>query len=470
MRQGSVYISLFFLVLLWRNALSQQLSLYEKPSGDQIPLVYEAVKILSSPHASDLQGVIPDKNDIYLTHSLTTVPFLNGRISYYGQNILGNDGDFDFQLQKLFYTKIFSRSTLSAGIGYDFNRIRDTYNQQYYGIIDQDSNGNPIKKELHKRLTLTVYDENSFYGNVNTMLSLTSRKKLLFATDLLYTTQKGFKYYERFDESSKSSKYNTSSISYFDLQDHAYSYDYYLGMVYWKHKKSRRNRKFSLVWNLSWDHAHQHSEPNYIKGIRPYFGPASSELGTTTQYAGINNYQNMIMRQLSFSDLFPDLVTFERPLFWGPLHFQFVLDKMSVAFAGEYNVTDETYINRWERPSGIFWGQTDHTFTDSPVSLIFDHAFRFFLFKYLYAKVEYYSAKTVTYGHEFISADLDHRISTSFGAKFTIKDLFLCEIKHAFYTFNLGLSIYADYVDYDNRWHWGWRNDQGILLRFAVLK
>ena len=44
----------------------------------------------------------------------------------------------------------------------------------------------------------------------------------------------------------------------------------------------------------------------------------------------------------------------------------------------------------------IYWGETHHAYTDAPAAVIFDHALRFFLFRYLYAKVEYISYKKAT--------------------------------------------------------------------------
>ncbi len=470
MKTCALFPLLLFLMFLWSNTFARVHGLYEMPTGMQIPPQYEAAKNLTALYTNDLQWSILSRNDMYLTHSATAIPFFNTYLSYYGRNRFGTHNGPDFQLQKLLFTKVFNQAGISAGVGYDFNRVRDSHYTYYYGIITHDDFGNPIKEELHGRLTLNAYDENRYYTNLNTLLSLGKNRKLLFATDLLLATQKGFKYFEQFDESSKSSKYNTSRISYYDLHDQAYSYDYYLGVIYWRHLRSRRNRKFSLAYNLSWNHSHQHSEPDYLAGIRPYFEGVSPDLGTTIQYTGVDNYQNTIMLELSVADLFPDMVTGQRPLLWGLLHFQFALDKLSIALAGEYNVTDETHINRWQRPQGIFWGKTKHTCTDSPVSLVLDHAFRFFLFKHLYAKVEYYSTKSVTYGQDFIAAELDQRIATSFGAQFVINNLFLLEIKHGFYHVNFGLSLYSDRTDYTNRWHWGKRNDPGILLRIAMLQ
>ncbi len=461
------------LLAAWTIAALQQPSLFEHPAGSQIPPPFEAAKQETSPYVVDLQGAVRDTSggsNFYFTHSEITQPFLGGSLSYYGQNKLVTPKDFDFQLQKIFYTKTFHRSKLSGGLGYDFNRVRDTDNRTFFGITEFDSNGNPVLKELHKQLSIDAYDENSYYGNANVLLQAGKKRKLLFATDLLYSTQNGYKYFEQFDENSKTTYYNESIISYYDLHSRAFSYHYYLGALLQRRCTSKRDRAFSLVWNLSWDHAQQHSTPEYIPDIRPYFGSSSPELGTTTQYIGINNTQNRLLIKLSFADRHPDLVMTQRPLFWGPLHFQFVLDQLSMALSFDYNKTDETYINRWERPNGIYWGETRHAYTDAPAAIIFDHAFRFFLFRYLYAKIEYVSLKKATYNKKFIGAELNHDIYTSFGARFILKDRFLCEIKHLFQQLHLGVSIYADYTDYSKNLKFKRSKEQGILLRFTVLQ
>ncbi len=472
-RNAFFFSFLSWLLTIWTAPAQQQPVLFEHPAGSQIPCSFEAAKQETCPGIIDIQGALRDtlnsSRNLSLAHGVIARPLLHGTFSYYGQNNFSGSRDFDFQIQKLFFTQTFQRIRLSAGLGYDFNRVRNTDNRAFYGITATDGFGNPVMEELHKRLAIHAYDENRYYGNVNAMVPLRKKRKLFLATDLLYSTQDGYKYFERFDENTKSNYYNESLISYYDLHSQAFSYHYYLGALLQRQRTSKKGRPFSQVWILSWDHTHQHSNPEYIRNIQPYFGSSSPELGTTTQYIGINNRQNRLLIKFSLADRHPDLVMIQRPLLWGPLHFQCVLDQLSMALSFDYNTTDETHINRWKRPKGIFWGETRHAYTDAPAAIIFDHAFRFFLFRYLYAKFEYISYKKATYNKRFIGAELDHDLYTSFGARFILKERFLCEIKHLFHRLHLGASIFADYTDFTKNLKFKQSKEQGILLRFTIL-
>lgn len=276
--------------------------------------------------------------------------------------------------QYFFLTQPLAHSTISAGIGYDYNETNYSTFRRY---ITNSGLGFAPFDNLHTTIN-SFYElewsrQHSFKATVNDIFHLSSDLGLIAGIEASYSTRQGFRY----EEKSQTSP-STSLARYFDYNSGTsgeLGISTTLGL--WYRSMVMQRRLFSLV-RVRWDLNHDRSMPVYS----PFVAPEAIRL---IQYAGNNNLAHFVELSYTASDDNPyrQFFTFAR----NPVCAPPMLSIKKIGLTAYCNHSDftVTYVNHWKAQNE--WGMTGRQFISTSAGIAVDGDLRCYFLRYAYVQV-----------------------------------------------------------------------------------
>jgi hypothetical protein len=398
----------------------------------------------------DLPLSISSKPSLSLNYNFSNFQTGSGKLSFSGTDRIRGQNDLELGMNKIFYSRKFGNLTLETGIGYDYEREK-TLSYQY--DTSEITNFNKIQ---YNNIDIKNIVNTSFFGNFNSIFSVSNTASLITGLEFLYTTIIGASYEESYsikyhEEGASFSGYSSQSL--YNKKDYFFQYAAGTGVLRNESFMFKKDDASSII--LQWTGYHSYLSPKMM--TQTYFFRDDEE--TPTVYSSskyTNTFDLQFLRFNKASDSFNNLFSPEDKLQWLVFSSDYVKSTIS------YSNSHSRYLCIEADPEDSERSMFSKTFYQSnDFHLLLANRSKMVFFRYFYLNVSSnleYDLSTIDCGSQYFSGWFGPGI----GAKFSLFHTYLIDLKYS-----IGSSgFYTDFGFLDAYYEFY----PAIQLRIAVLR
>jgi hypothetical protein len=277
-------------------------TIQDDPSQPPIPALFAATKSSYCLVSTELNAffnkeIFTKQTDLRLYSKVSQACLGNGLISVSGDDFIQNGRKkYDFGPHTLFYSARKGDVAIGAGIGYDYDRIKNVNISEKFDV-----RGGTIS-DNYRYLSIRDWEENSLYANVNGSLKIDGTKRYLLGIEMNHTAKNGIEYNETAQYSTDGYRDFQDNITYFNYGDGAYRNQFSMGAGILKECASKRGDERLIVASMIYNHEKEHSNMSFIDNLRSYFSITPDNI----QFSERNNSLNEIELAMLLSERVPE--------------------------------------------------------------------------------------------------------------------------------------------------------------------
>lgn len=398
-----------------------------------------------------------------LWYEIPRIRLLKGSIFFSGSLFYNQISHYGTHPQKVFYTRNSKRGVFGAGLGYGYEQIRQSRLENATININDTENA-------FERLVVDYRNISTLFGNINGVAHVKNSYAWVYGSEITVELPRGFIYEETCFPSDRK-----IDLNYHNYGENACDLTVHGGVGLWK-RGSMGERPISRLMHVTYTCEWNRNDLRY----EPFDHPQMNYQITadpTIHYIRDDACLHAITFSAEMADLYPERVTIDLPLRLGFLKTQAELEELKLAVSYRYMTGYKQIVNRWNRTSGIYWGETSRKENFYQTHFAGTQAVKLFVCKYLYLRPYWESDNFLR------RYDTEHLFCTQieagfgFGLRVPLKSRYLLETGYG------GLKLGGDFkslqkesvgardmVSYQNEWALKVSMKEMIFFRFTLLR